>query len=192
MFAYPEQLSSATKTQLETQLALFSALSGKAFEGMERVMELNITAAKATLEESGENFQQLLAAKDAQELFALSANQLQPNIEKFMAYGRQLAGIASASQAEFAKTAEEQMSETNRKAVALVEELSKSAPAGSENVIAMMKSAIGNTQAGYEQLSKSVKQASEALEANMNVASAQFAQANSKPNARAGGSRKQA
>ncbi|MDQ9171632.1 TIGR01841 family phasin [Oxalobacteraceae bacterium R-40] len=192
MFSYPDQLSSATKTQLETQLSLLTALSGKAFESMERMMELNIATAKAVLEESGINFQQLLAAKDAQELIALSANQVQPNAEKFVAYGRQLAGIATSAQAEFVKTAEEQISETNRKAVELMDEVSKSAPPGSENVIAMMRSAIGNTNAGYEQLSKTVKQAAEAFEANMNLASAQFAQSSAKTNSRASGSRKQA
>jgi phasin family protein len=192
MFSYPDQLSSATKTQLETQLSLLTALSGKAFESMERMMELNIATAKAVLEESGTNLQQLLAAKDAQELIALSVNQVQPNAEKFAAYGRQLSSIASSTQAEFVKTAEEQISETNRKAVELMDEVSKSAPPGSENVIAMMRSAIGNTNAGYEQLSKTVKQAAEAIEANMNLASAQFAQSNAKTNSRAGGSRKQA
>ena len=132
MFAYPDQLSSATKNQLETHLALISALSGKAFESVERMTELNIAAAKATLEESGENFQQLLSAKDAQELFVLSASQVQPAMEKAMAYGRQFASIASGAQAELVRTAEEQISETNRKAVGLMEEISKGAPPGSE------------------------------------------------------------
>jgi phasin family protein len=193
MFAYSDQFSSATKNQLESQLALLTALSGRAFESMERLAELNIAAAKATLEESGLNFQQLLAAKDAQEVLALSANQVQPAAEKLMAYGRQFANIASNAQAEFVKTAEEQFSETNRKTVALVEEISKNAPPGSENVVNLMKSAIGNSNAGYEQFSKTVKQATEALEANMDMASAQFAQTGAKGNARtAGSARKQA
>jgi phasin family protein len=193
MFSYPDPFSSATKTQLETQLAMFTALSGKAFESMEQLVELNSAAAKAALEESGANFQQLLAARDAQEMLALSVSQAQPTAEKLMAYGRQLASIASNAQAEFAKTAEEQISETNRKAVTLVEEISKSAPPGSENVISLMKSTIGNTNAGYEQFSKTVKQATEALETNLNMASAQFTQTGAKTNSRAaGGTRKPA
>jgi len=52
----------------------------------------------------------------------------------------------------------------------LVEEVSKNAPAGSENVIAFVKSSIGNANAGYEQITKTTKQAVEALE--VNVASA--------------------
>jgi phasin family protein len=191
-YLYPDQLSSATKSQLESQLALFSALSGTVFESMEQMMELNIVVAKATLEESGENLQQLLAAKDAQELLALSASQVQPAMEKAMAYGRQLTSIASSAQAEFVKTAEEQLSETNRKAVGLVEDISKSAPPGSENVLTLMKSAIGNTNAGYEQFSKTVKQATEAFETNMNLANAQFTQSSAKMNSRAGNSKKQA
>jgi phasin family protein len=193
MFSYSDQLSSATKTQFEAQLTLLTALSGRAFESMERLAELNIAAAKATLEESGANFQQLLAAKDAQELLALSATQMQPAAEKLMAYGKQVASIATCAQAEFVKTAEEQISETNRKTIALVEEISKSAPPGSENVLNLVKSAIGNSNAGYEQFSKTVKQATEAFETNMDMASGQFAQTGAKANARAtGGARKQA
>ncbi len=192
MFTYSDQLSSATKHQLETQLSLIAALSGKAFESLERMTELNVAAAKAAMEESGTYFQQLLAAKDAQELLALSANQAQPAVEKAMAFGRQFASIASGAQAEFVKTAEEQISETNRKAVGLVEEIGKSAPPGSENLIAIMKSAIGNANAGYEQFSKTVKQTTEAFEANMNLATAQFAQAGAKTNSRAGNAKKQA
>jgi phasin family protein len=191
MFAYPDQLSSATKTQLETQLGLFNALSGKVFESMERMIALNIATAKARLEESEANFQQLLTAKDAQEFFALSANQVQPTLENAMAYGRQFASIATDAQAELVKTAEEQISETNRKAIALVDDLSRSAPPGAENVITMMKSAIGNTNAGYEQLSKTVKQATEVFEANMSLATTQFAQPSTKTSSRTGGAKKQ-
>ena len=94
MFSIPEQFSSATKSNLEAQFALFSSLTGKAFEGIEKIVELNLTAAKATLEESTAAAKQLLAAKDPQEFFSLTAAQAQPSAEKAIAYGRQALGIA--------------------------------------------------------------------------------------------------
>jgi phasin family protein len=185
MFSYQEQLSAATKSNLEAHIALMTALTSKTFDSVEQIIELNMNVAKATLEESAANVQQLLAAKDPQEFFSLSAAQAQPTAEKAITYGRHLAGIASSTQAEFTKAAEAQVAETSRKVIALVEEVSKSAPAGTENAVALVKSAIGSANAGYEQLSKTTKQAVEAFENNLNAATAQFAQAAPKGNGRA-------
>lgn len=176
MFTIPEQLSAATKTNIEAQVALLSNLTNKYFEGVEQVVGLNLATAKKSLEDSSEAAKQLFAAKDAQELLTLVAAQTQPNAEKALAYSRNLASITSAVQAEFTKAAEGQVAEVSRKVLELVEELTKNAPAGSENAIALVKSAIGNANAGYEQLTKTTKQAVEALEANLNNAVGQFTQ----------------
>jgi phasin family protein len=177
MFAIPEQFSNATKANFESQFAIFSSLTTKAFEGMEKLVELNLTAAKASLEESSITTRQLLAAKDPQEFFSLTAAQAQPSAEKAMSYSRQVAAIAAGTQAEFTKAAEAQIAETNRKVITLVDEVTKNAPAGSENVVAAIKASIGNANAGYEQLTKTTKQAVEAMETNVNAAVTQFAQA---------------
>ena len=177
MFTIPEQFSSATKANFEAQFAMFTALTGKAFAGVEKLVELNLTAAKASLEESTATTRQLLSAKDPQEFFSLTAAQAQPAAEKVIAYGRHVAAITSGTQAEFSKAAEEQIAETNKKVIALVEEVSKNAPAGSENAVAMLKSAIGNASAGYEQFTKTTKQAVEAIETNVASAVSQFSQA---------------
>jgi len=185
MFNIPEQFSTVAKTNLEAQLALFTNLTSKAFESMEKVVDLNLNVAKASLEDSSIAAKQLLTAKDPQEFFSLSAAQAQPTAAKAIAYGRHLAGIATSAQAEFTRAAEEQIAEAGRKVSALVEDVSKNAPAGSENVIAIVRSAIGNANAGYEQFSKSTKQAVEVMEANMNTAVSQFSQAADKTASRA-------
>ena len=176
MFSIPEQFSTATKTNIEAQFAALSTLTGKAFEGIEKLIDLNLSAAKSSLEEVSATTKQLLSAKDAQEFFALSAAQAQPAAEKAAAYGRQLAAIASSAQAEFTKTAEAQIAETNQKVISLVDEVTKNAPAGSEKAVAMLKSAIDNANAGYEQFTKSSKQAVETIETNMASAVSQFSQ----------------
>ncbi len=177
MFAFPEQFSNATKANLETQFALMSALTTKTFEGMEKLVGLNISTAKSALEDSSANARQLLGAKDAQEFFALSAQQAQPNAEKALSYGRQLASIAADTGAEFSKAAESQIAEVNRKVISLVDEVTKNAPAGSETYVSALKTAITNANAGYEQFSKTSKQAVEAIESNLNAAMSQFGQA---------------
>ena len=184
MSSFQEQFSAATKTNIESQLALLTTLTGKAFETVEKVVELNMNVAKAALEESTSNARQLLAAKDPQEFIALSTGQVQPNAEKAASYGRDVMTIVSGLQAEVSKAAESQIGEHSRKFANLVDEVSKSAPAGSENVVAFMKTAIANANTGYEQLTKSTKQAVEAMGANMNTAAAQMSQAASKASAR--------
>lgn len=177
MFTLPEQFSNVAKANFEAQLSMFANLTSKAFESVEKVVDLNLNIAKASLEDSSIAAKQLLAAKDPQEFFSLTAAQAQPTAAKAIAYGRHLASIATSAQAEFTRAAEEQVAEAGRKVSALVDDVSKNAPAGSENVIAIMKSAIGNANAGYEQLSKTTKQAVEVMEANMNTAVSQFSQA---------------
>jgi phasin family protein len=184
MFSFQEQISAATKSNLEAQLAMMNMLVSKSFDGMERLVELNLNAAKSALQETTTHAQQLLAAKDAQEVLSLNTTQAQPGAEKFMAYGRNLLGIASGLQSEFVKAAEAQVSEHGRKLSNFVDEVSKSAPAGSENVVGFVKQAIANANAGYEQFTRSTKQVVEAMEANMNNAAAQLSQAASKAGAR--------
>jgi phasin family protein len=174
MFAIPEQFSNATKANLESQFALMSSLTAKTFEGMEKLVELNITAARSSLEASSNVTRQLLSAKDPQEFFSVTASQAQPNAEKAVSYSRQLATIATSTGAEFSKVAESQIVETNRKVIALVDEVSKNAPAGSETFVAAVKTAISNANAGYEQFSKTSKQAAETIENNVSAAVSQF------------------
>ncbi|HEX2531700.1 MAG TPA: phasin family protein [Burkholderiaceae bacterium] len=180
MFTIPEQFSTATRTNFESQLALFLSLTNKAFEGVEKVVDLNLNMAKTSIEESNAAAKQLLVAKDLQEFFTLGASQTQPNTEKAIAYTRDLASILSTTQAEFTKTAEEQIAEANRTLIAFVDDVTKNAPVGSETAMTLMKSMIGNANAGYEQLSKNTKQAVETFEAGVNTAASQFSQATPK------------
>jgi phasin family protein len=185
MYAQATQFSSLAKANAEAQLALLSALTGKAVETVEKVAALNLNALKATLEDSSITAKQLLATKEPQEFFSLTAAQTQPAAAKAIAYGRQLAGIVGSAQAEFGRAAEEQLAEAGRRLSAAVEAASKNAPAGSENVFAFVQSALGNAQAGYEQFSRNARQAAEAVEANVNSAVSQFSQAAEKTTGRA-------
>jgi len=130
-FMTPEQYTAANKANLET---LFG-LTNKAFEGVEKLVELNLQVAKATLAESAENAKAALSVKDAQELLALQASLLQPSAEKAAAYSRHLYDIASSTTSEFTKTAEAQLAEMQKSFVSAVDGVLKNAPAGSERVM---------------------------------------------------------
>ena len=160
-----EQLLAAHKANVET---LFG-LTNKAFEGVEKLVELNLQVAKTALSEVADTTQTALSVKDAQELVALQAALLQPSAEKAVAYSRHVYDIASSTSAEFAKLAESQIADAQKKLGSVVETAAKNAPAGTENAVALVKSAVAAANNAYESLHKAAKQASEIAESNFNA-----------------------
>lgn len=160
-----EQIVAANKANLET---LFG-LTNKAFEGVEKLVELNLQVAKATLSETADNAKAALAVKDVQELLALQASLLQPSAEKAAAYSRHLYDIAAATGAEFTKATEAQFAEVQKTFMSAVDTAVKNAPAGSENAVTLVKSAITAANNAYESVQKAAKQAAEIAEANFSA-----------------------
>ncbi|MGE0348512.1 phasin family protein [Hydrogenophaga sp.] len=160
-----EQMIAAQKANIET----IFGLTQKAFEGVEKLVDLNVQATKAALSESANSAQALMSVKDAQELLALQANLMQPLAEKTVAYSRHLYDIASGTGAEFGKAAEAQASDTQKKFLAVVDNAAKNAPAGSETAVAVMKSAVSAANNAMESVQKAVKQATEMAESNFNT-----------------------
>ncbi|MGE0811679.1 MAG: phasin family protein, partial [Immundisolibacter sp.] len=64
-FLTAEQVIAANKANVET---LFG-LTNKAFEGVEKLIELNMQVAKTALAETADTTKAALSVKDAQELF---------------------------------------------------------------------------------------------------------------------------
>jgi phasin family protein len=163
-----EQVMASHKANIETLMGLTS----KAFEGVEKIVELNLTASKAAMSESAEYAKAVLSVKDAQELLTLQSGLMQPLAEKTAAYSRHLYDIASGSSAEFGKAVEEQAADAQKKFMGLVDTASKNAPAGSETAVAVMKSAVAAANNALESVQKAVKQATEVAESNFNTVAA--------------------
>ena len=184
-----EQILASHKANIET---LFG-LTTKAFEGVEKLVELNVTASRAALAEAASHSQAVLAVKDAQELLTLQAGLFQPLAEKTAAYSRHLYDIASGTGAEFGKAFESQAAEMQRNFSNFVDTAVKNAPAGTENSVAVFKSAVSAANNAFESVQKAVKQASDAAEANFtamaNNASRQTATAVAAAQATQGGKR---
>ncbi len=158
----PEQLMAAQKANVET---LFG-LTNKAFEGVEKLVELNLQVAKTALGEVAETTKAALSVKDAQELLALQASLLQPSAEKAAAYSRHIYDILAGTQAEVTKAAEATMADAQKKVLAAVDTAVKNAPAGTENAVALVKSAVAAANNAYESVNKAAKQAAEVAESN--------------------------
>jgi phasin family protein len=168
-----EQLIAAQKANIET---LFG-LTNKAFEGVEKLVELNVQAAKTALSEAAQTSAAALSVKDAQELLALQAGLLQPAAEKAAAFSRHLYDITAGTNAEVVKVAEEQFATAQQKFMALVDTAVKNAPAGSENAVTLVKSALAAANNAYESVNKAAKQAADVAEANFQAMTAQAVKA---------------
>ena len=162
-----EQIAAAHKANLET---LFG-LTNKAFESMEKIVELNMAAAKAAMNDVAESAQAALDAKDVQELLAVQARLVQPMAEKTAAYSRHLYEIASQAGADLGKQLEAQTGETQKKVMGLVDNVAQNAPAGSETAVAMLKSSMAAASNAFESVQKVMKQASEMTQANLRTVS---------------------
>lgn len=162
-----EQIMAAHKANIDT---LFN-LTQKAFEGVEKLVELNVQATKAALAETANNAQAVMSAKDAQELLSLQAGMVQPLAEKTAAYSRHLYDIATSAGAELSKTLEGQAADAQKNFAGLVDSATQNAPAGSEAAVNIMKNAMSAASTAYDSVQKAVKQASDMAEANFNTVS---------------------
>jgi len=162
-----EQVVSTQKTNIDT---LFS-LTGKAFEGVEKLIELNLSTAKTAMTEAAQTIKLALSAKDPQELVALQTSLLQPAAEMAAAYGSKVYEIATSTGAEVTRVVEAQSAEAQAKFMAIVDAAVKNAPAGTENGVALVKSAVAAVNNAIETAQKAAKQAAEVAEANFNAMS---------------------
>ena len=171
-----EQYMTSSKAFLESQTTAFNTLATTVLESAEKVATLNLAAFKASAADAGNVMSQASNARDPQEFYAMISSQVQPNAEKAASYTRYLGEIFAEAQSVFSKTIEAQIAEVSRVGAAMVDQVSASAPAGSSDAMAVVKSMMGTANAAYEQLNKTAKQAGEAIQAQTAGLSAQYGQ----------------
>jgi phasin family protein len=168
----PEQLVAAQKAGVESTFGFLT----KAFEGLEKLVELNLQVVKATLAENQEIVAKAFSSGDLPGLLALQTSQAQPVAEKARSYWQHVYEILSNTQAEFATTAEAQFKQYQQDSQAFVDSLAKNAPAGSEAVLSAWKSAIATAtetaSSAYHAAQETTKQVVEIAESNVSAASA--------------------
>ena len=177
MFTNPEQFASATKALFEFQLMTFNTLTTKAVQGVEQVLALNMATAKSGVEDSIAAGKEISQAKDPKAAMAAAAAQLQPGVAGAKAYKQQLDDIIKEIHTDFTTAAEAHVAEAKSNLSALIYDVTKNVPPGSENAVAIVKAAIDNAFLGYEQVTQATKQAVQTVEDQIAKASAQVAQA---------------
>ena len=166
LYPTPENLSEAQKQNIGAMMKL----SQKAFEGIEKMVDLQLNAARASLQETSEKFKALMSVKDASDVMNINKEMATPSAEKALAYSRTIYDIASQTSGEVQRLIDAQIAEANKKLVDALDEFAKSAPAGSESVVAMMKSSLTAANSAYETANKAARQVVEMAERNMRAA----------------------
>lgn len=171
MFQNTDALALIQKNLFDT----FQTATMKSLEGFEKMAELNLQAFRASIEESTEQVRTLLAVKDAKAFADLAANAAQPRADKFAAFARHVYEITNATGAELAKLTEKQFAEGNKQVHSAIDAMAKTAPAGSEGVITLVRTAVTAANTAVDQVSKATKQAVELAESNIEAATKQAA-----------------
>ena len=151
----PEQISAANKANMET----LANLSRKAFEGVEKLMELNIQVAKTMMSEQVEHMKSCASAKDAQDLMAMQAKFVKPFSEKIVSYSRHLKDISTETQTALSAINQEEIKNHSEKLKTLISDMTSTAPNTPEAMKNLMKQAVANATTVFESSQKAVKQA---------------------------------
>jgi phasin family protein len=120
----PEQLIAAQKAGVD---ALFGFLN-TTYPGFEKLVDLNVQAAKTSLAENQAVLSEAVSVKDAQSLLELQMRQNEAANAKAQAYWRHVNEIVIETNSQLLAQSQKQVSEYVRETQALAESLGKNAP----------------------------------------------------------------
>ncbi len=155
MLLTQEQIASANKANLET----LAQLSRKAFDGVEKLMELNLQVATTLMQENVAHMQDVSKAKDIKEYMGMQAHFVQPMAEKAMAYCRHFYSIANQTQTSINEVTKADMQKRTTEMQKLLSDLISQTPSSSDTTVNLIKQAVANANTAFESSQKAVKQA---------------------------------
>jgi phasin family protein len=160
----PEQLVTAQKASFE---ALYG-LANTAFEGFEKLVELNVQATKASIAENQAVASEAVSAKESQSLFELQSRRSQATTQEAQAYWRHVNEIVTETRSQLVASSEKLVSEYVRQTQAVIDSLAKNSPAGGETLAAFWSKGFGMMRdagnASYEQVKAAAQEAAEVVD----------------------------
>jgi len=168
MYNATEQFSEFNQTNVANAIKLASL----SIENAEKLVQLNINAAKLAIAQAVEGAQAAASVKDVQELLALRAKLAEVGVQSATGYSRTLYELSSEAQAGFSALAEESWQSYSKGVASWVEKASKAAPAGSDVAVNALKSTFAASTAAFDQFQKATKQVVELADASVRAAAA--------------------
>lgn len=163
----PEQVLSSVKTAN----VVFAQFAAASFDAVEKHVDLSLKAARVNLADAAEVAGQVAGVKDVQELYGVTQSAAQPIAGKTTEYARNIYAINSEFTSEVSQLVEKQVADFNKSVAGMINEFSKAAPAGTEGVVSLVKSAFNASNTAYDTMNKSSKQFVEMVESNVEAVS---------------------
>ncbi len=168
MYNATEQFAELNKANV----AQATKLAALAIENAEKLMRLNLTAAKIALAQGVEGAQAAATVKDVQDLVALRTKYAESGVQAALGYSKSLYEVAAEAQAQYSAFAEEAWGAYTKGLASWVEKASKAAPAGSDAGFNALKSTVAATTAAFDQFQKATKQVVSFADASVRAAAA--------------------
>ena len=132
--------------------------AARTLEGFQKLAQLNLETARASMEASGEQIRELLAARDIKTLTELVTSYSKPRPDAFKAYAQAVYAISRETGTELAEIIEQQVAESQRQLYSTVEDIASKAPVGSEGVLAFTRQVMAASSSAYDELNKAARQ----------------------------------
>ena len=146
MFSSTDLYSSASKANMESQLAFFTAMTEITFGTTAKFLELDLQAIKTTMAETAIASKKLAEVKNGHELFEFYTSLTQVNVVRTLEYTRHAAKIGAQAVHEYAEVMDKEFQKNGKKLKELVEDAVKHAPGSTPQSVAFIKSVIWSLQ----------------------------------------------
>ena len=167
MAKVPEQMTEQITEMNKGSIAAALTFAQVSMESAEKLMRLQLEAAKAFVAEQTETAKELSSAKDPDAMMALRSRLAEQAVERALGYSRNVYEVATQTQQELAKVIEQRFSGYQQEMAASLEKMFQNAPAGSDAAVAAVKTTIAATQSAMDSMTKAAKQAAELADANV-------------------------
>jgi phasin family protein len=168
MYNATESFAEFNKANVASAIKFASLSIDKA----EKIVALNLNAAKLALAQSVEGAQAAVGVKDVQELATLRSKLQELGVQTALGYSRSLYEISTEAQSEFSALAEEAWSAYTKGVATFVEKASQSAPAGTDVAFNAFKSTLAASTVAFDQFQKAARQVASFADAGYRAAEA--------------------
>jgi phasin family protein len=168
MYNATEQFAELGKANVANAIKFASLSIDKA----EKLVALNLNAAKLALAQGVEGAQAAAGVKDVQELATLRSKLQDLGVQVAVGYSRSLYELSTEAQSEFSALAEEAWNTYTRGVASWVEKASESAPAGTDAAFNAFKSTLAASTAAFDQFQKASRQVATFADASYRAAEA--------------------
>ncbi len=172
----PEQFKEMSKENVEATMRFAQIYMSSA----EKLLKLQLDAAKTALFDQAEHTKAFMDAKDAEQLVTLRTKHAESNIATALDYSSSVYDIASETQKAVSALLEQQLTSINKAATQRMEGAVKGVPMGNEMAVAALKNTMAATAAAVDSMTKAAKQVAEFADVSVRAASAAAEQAKKK------------